>query len=151
MLLLDVLAIFILFGIFFLIFGLISFSRCFVTANRSKQHERILEAPVPAPTQEKNGGYSGNLALEDHARNANSSSMSRSAQLFKHACVSSAQPFAMGNASPSASVNDGLRTVPVPTRHESSVASMRFLMARHRMSGRGSHSFEAHTRQQTRY
>jgi hypothetical protein len=123
-----VLAIVILFGMFFLIFGFISFSRCFVAANRSKQHERILKAPVSAPAQEQDGVYSENIVPEDHARDANSSSMSRSTQLFQHARVFSAQPFPMGNAGPSLTVNDGLRTAPEPARHEVSAATLCFLM-----------------------
>lgn len=151
MLWLDVLAIVIFFGMFFPIFGLISLSRRFVTADRSKQREKILEALVPPPVEEQGGGCSGKMLPEDHARDANSSLMSPSVPLFQRTCVSSPQLFPMGKASPSVIVSDGLRTVSAPTRYKVSVARMRFLMARHRMSGRGLHSSHAYTRQQTRY
>lgn len=148
MFVLDVLAIVILFGFFFLIFGLISFSRCLVTAGRSKQHEQILEAPVPPSTKQKSGGNSEKIACEDHARDANSSSMSGSAQIVQNTHISSTQPFLMGNAGSSAPISEGQITVPASTRHEISMARMRFLIARRRVSARGLHRSDIAIRRQ---
>jgi hypothetical protein len=136
---LDVLAVLIFFGLFFLPYCLIGFSRYLVTSNRPKDSERILDAAIYPTSTEKGGSDSRTVALEDRARD-NPSSITRSAQLVQHAVDSSLRRLAMGKTGLSASLNDGPITVPIPARHEISVARMHFLTARHRLSGLGLHS-----------
>lgn len=137
MLSLDILAVVIFLGSFFLIFCVIGCSRNLVTSNRAKDPRRILEAPLPAPPDENGESYSEKVIAEEHPRDANSSSTSRSAQPLQHAVISSPPPFPMDKAGPSSPPNQGQITVPAPTRHEISVIRMRFLIASRRVSGRG--------------
>lgn len=145
---LDVLAVLIFFGLFFLPFCLIGFSRYLVTSNRPKDPKRILDAAVSPASAEKGGSDSGTVVSEDHARD-NPPPISRSAQLAQHAGDSSQRRLAMGQTSLSASLNDEPITVPIPTRHEISVARMRLLIARQRMSGRGLQGSDMAIRHQT--
>lgn len=147
MLLLDVLAVLISFGLFFLPYCLIGFSRYLVTSSRPKDSEWILEAAASPTPVEMGGSDSGTVAPEDRARD-NPSLMNRSAQLAQYAGDSSLRQLVMGKTSLSASLNDGPITVPTSARHEISVARMRFLTARNRVSGLGLHSPDIATRHQ---
>jgi hypothetical protein len=151
MLSLDVLAVLIFFGMFFLIFGLISFIRCLVTSNRSKRSERILSVPIPSPVDEKGGNHPEKMPPEDHARVVNSSSKNRIAYSVQHASVASLLLFHASTMGPSATVKGG-QTIPnKPTRNAVSVARVRFHIARHRMSGQWLHHSDAGNRYQTLY
>jgi hypothetical protein len=147
MLSLDVLAVLIFFALFFLPYCLIGFSRYLVTSNWLKDPERILDAAISHTSAEKGGSDSGTVAPEDRARD-NPSPISRNAQLTQHAGDFSLRRLAMGKTSLSASLNDEPITASAPTQHEISVAKMRLLIARHRVSGRVLHGSDIAIRRQ---
>jgi hypothetical protein len=137
MLSLDILAVVIFLGSFFLIFCVIGCSRNLVTSNRAKDPRRILEAPLPTPSDENGESYSEKVTAEEHPQDTGSSSMSRGVQPSHHAAFSSPRLFSMSKAGLPASAIGGRINIPAATRHEISVAKMRFLIASHRVSGRG--------------